>query len=536
LLTDKTAATDGVTTFDLSLQEIKDIAGGVSNHNDLNNLNVGGYQHLTAAEKANFIATKVTTIGTGGEYATVGAAVIAGKKRLIFISDVTETANIAPVGGIYDIDLNGFTLSLGTYFFGGASVPVYNIENGTITGTNLNNSTCTFRLLRCIVTMTARYCGDSGSEVLNFFANFCSLNFANNSTAFHSNAARLGDLKIENSILNGSGVTCFISFESAVAAAQKSIIRDCKTTGTFNTIFLVNADNFSLASGSVTKIAAVMNITSLHNGLLNRLTFAASTLDLYAASGRTISIQDSVFSAIAMTATDVYRYYLNNIKFENSGGFSITKAGLAAGFIYTLGNTAINSTDAIISALRIVSSNKQRSRYKYNINRKNSIIMQINSKSTHEVITAEITYGILAKCFVNDLKHLEKSATFHDWQIDKNQTIEQGKTIAEFELEQAYAYLLTLPDFADFELSNAKNWKFETRPIRLIVDKKKLTPHLLANDAVGQLVSFVLNDAEIKMHTIDNSNEEFIYIYLNFLQPEHEIIILNSDCIIIDLI
>ncbi len=160
--------------------------------------------------------------------------------------------------------------------------------------------------------------------------------------------------------------------------------------------------------------------------------------------------------------------------------------------------------------------------------------MQLNSESTHEVIIAEITYGILAKCFVNDLKQVEKNATFTDWQLDKNQTTEL--TIVEFEQKQAYEYLLTLPEFADFELSNAKNWKFETRPIRLIVDKKKLTPHLLANDAVGQLVSFVLNDAEIKAHTIDNATEEFIYIYLNFLLPEHRAIIEASDCIVIDLL
>ncbi len=160
--------------------------------------------------------------------------------------------------------------------------------------------------------------------------------------------------------------------------------------------------------------------------------------------------------------------------------------------------------------------------------------MQLNSISTHKIAIIEaITNGIIFSIFENDLKNsFVKDSVL--WQLNKNQTTEL--TIAEFEQKQAYEYLLTLPDFADFELSTGKNWKFGTRPICLIVDKKKLTPHLLANDAVGQLVSFVLNDAEIKMHTIDNSNEEFIYIYLNFLLPEHKEIIENSDCIIIDLI
>ena len=160
--------------------------------------------------------------------------------------------------------------------------------------------------------------------------------------------------------------------------------------------------------------------------------------------------------------------------------------------------------------------------------------MQLNNTNTHAIICiSAITDRIIFTEFVNDLKQIgtENSVIKN---FNKNVSCDANLTFAENESKLAYEFLAGI--FTYFELSKSKNWKFETRPIRLIVDKKKLTPHLLANDAVGQLVSFVLNDAEIKMHTIDNSNEEFIYIYLNFLQPEHEIIILNSDCIIIDLI
>ena len=157
--------------------------------------------------------------------------------------------------------------------------------------------------------------------------------------------------------------------------------------------------------------------------------------------------------------------------------------------------------------------------------------MQLNSKSTHEVIIAEITYGILAKCFVNDLKQVEKSATFTDWQLNKNQATEL--TIAEFEQKQAYEYLLTLPEFSNFEISETKNWKFADEIIRLIVDKNKLTPHLLANDAVGQLVSYVLADPVIKQKTIDTL-DGFIYIYLKFIKPEHLPILESADCVVID--
>ena len=159
--------------------------------------------------------------------------------------------------------------------------------------------------------------------------------------------------------------------------------------------------------------------------------------------------------------------------------------------------------------------------------------MQLNSISTHKIAIIEaITNGIIFSIFENDLKNtFVKNSVL--WQLDKNQTTKL--TIAEFEQKQAYEFLATLPEFENFEISESKNWKFETRPIRLIVDKKKLTPHLLSADAVGQLVSFVLNDAEIKAHTIDNATEESIYIYLNFLLPEHKLIIENSDCIVIDL-
>jgi hypothetical protein len=160
--------------------------------------------------------------------------------------------------------------------------------------------------------------------------------------------------------------------------------------------------------------------------------------------------------------------------------------------------------------------------------------MQLNNKNTHAIICiSEITERIIFTECVNDLKQIgiENSVIKN---FDKNVSCDASLTFGENESKLAYEFLSAM--FSDFEISNAKNWKFETRTIRLIVDKKKLTPHLLAADAVGQLVSFVLNDTEIKQHTIDNATEEFIYIYLNFLLPEHKLIIENSDCIVIDLI
>lgn len=159
--------------------------------------------------------------------------------------------------------------------------------------------------------------------------------------------------------------------------------------------------------------------------------------------------------------------------------------------------------------------------------------MQLNSKINHSIIVInKITNGIIFETFENDLRKVGIIDS-RLWQLDKTQPT-GTKTIADFELEKAYEYLVTLPEFSDFEISEGKNWKFADEIIRLIVDKNKLTPHLLAADSVGQLVQYVLADPDIKEKTIDNANESFIYIYLKYLLPEHEAIILGSDCIVID--
>jgi len=83
-------------------------------------------QHLTLAEKTSVLAAKPTTVGTGGEYATVGAAITAGAKRMFLLSNTTETGDIS-VSNVY-IDLNNFVLNMQSYNISGA----INIENGTI--------------------------------------------------------------------------------------------------------------------------------------------------------------------------------------------------------------------------------------------------------------------------------------------------------------------------------------------------------------------------------------------------------------------
>lgn len=160
--------------------------------------------------------------------------------------------------------------------------------------------------------------------------------------------------------------------------------------------------------------------------------------------------------------------------------------------------------------------------------------MQLNNTLNHKIIVIEtIRDNIICYEYENDLRNNGSSLIFSN-EIDKFQQVDANLTFAENEKILAYNFIAE--KFADYELAEGKNWKFADNTIRLIVDKKKLTPHLLANDAVGQLVSYVLADANIKQHTIDQPTEEFIYIYLSFLLPEHEAVIAASDCIVIDYI
>jgi hypothetical protein len=158
--------------------------------------------------------------------------------------------------------------------------------------------------------------------------------------------------------------------------------------------------------------------------------------------------------------------------------------------------------------------------------------MQLNNKTTHEILVINrITNGIIFDKFTNDLR-LNAQTDSVIWELEKTQKT-GTKTIADFELLKAYEHLISLPEYSDFEISTGKNWKFADEIMRLIVDKNKLTPHLLDNDAVGQLVSYVLADPTIKQKTIDTL-DGFIYIYLKFISPDHLPIIQNADCIVID--
>jgi len=106
-------------------------------HNSFGGLNVGDYQHLTAAGKTSVLAAKPTTIGTGGEYALITDAITAGKKNMLLVSNIAEVAHI--VGLNMNINLNNYTLSMTTL---NIRLSYSKLYNGTVNHGNSTNNRC----------------------------------------------------------------------------------------------------------------------------------------------------------------------------------------------------------------------------------------------------------------------------------------------------------------------------------------------------------------------------------------------------------
>ena len=73
-------------------------------------------------------ATNASTVGTGGDYATVDAAWTAGERNLLLISNVTETSSSASLSGTYYLEIPfGFTWDTAAQVFA-ANTSTFNIS------------------------------------------------------------------------------------------------------------------------------------------------------------------------------------------------------------------------------------------------------------------------------------------------------------------------------------------------------------------------------------------------------------------------
>ncbi len=321
LLTDKTAATDGVTTFNLSLQEIKDIAGGISLHNSFPDLNTGNYLHLTAAEKANFTAIKVTTIGTGGDYALLSTALAAGKNRLMLISNITETSNI--IFSTYtEINLNSYELNIvGNYkFIFTVKIKIY---NGSITfahSTPISGLFQEFDLSIDNVIITNNSTAN-GCYILNTGSiNNCTMNLPNYSSCGIGSAINDNQANVLNTTINGGGSSCQFAI-SGIQNQNNPEYKNITLTGSFDAIALychsIKALNYKGSTNTVVLFARtaydVLDLTGA-----NRLTTRFQNLFFGAIlAGGTISYGSADGKLIGCYFTTALTVSASNVSFEN---------------------------------------------------------------------------------------------------------------------------------------------------------------------------------------------------------------------------
>jgi hypothetical protein len=318
-------------TFDTTLGDMKEFIGEVPPHDDLSGLNVGDFQHLTAAEKTNLFAAKGITIGTNGDYATFGAAVIAGAlnnyveggsnntfTNIEFISDVTESANITipnttpSINGATSIQINGngykwnlgnieIRRSVGDFGFTTFNINNVNVITAKTTGntTFFTNTVADFR--DCTINVTTNTSGFLQGVANDVLYNNCKILLANvaGGGIGHNNA---GSFSMCNVV--GGGATCNLILVGKVI--------DSNFSGTFVTGIIdgIRTDNIFIGNK--------VNITG---------TFTSSSGKVI---GNNITASGSIYP---YTETNVFSY--NNL---NSPGVIHPAGGAATHYIVMDGN------------------------------------------------------------------------------------------------------------------------------------------------------------------------------------------------------
>ena len=350
-LADKLLGFDSDDTFSVTLQEAKDIIlnGLTSNHNDLSGLNDGDYKHLTAAEKANFTAAKVTTVGTGGDYATVGAAITAGRKRLFLLSNTTETGNISLEANTHEIDFNIFTVNMQAFRFNLVQNTYLQLKNGTLTGSssifNCANGDCFYNFENMVLIAGSTM---FLNQIHNITAFKCTFNFANIALAMVTDGLYLSTAIFSNCVFNGGGVSCNISMLGSTGT--KKSMTDCETTGTFNFLGIANANNIRLKSGTVSKIQfyAVGGITNYMNNVI----FPNTQLFIYA-SDNYANINNCVFNTIDFPSGSYKGLSLKNLELKSTSKQTFGGSNYTADGLIFNGDVDISGDNNIINAMRI---------------------------------------------------------------------------------------------------------------------------------------------------------------------------------------
>ena len=242
---------------------------------------------------------KPTTIGTGGDYLTAGAAIAAGKSGLfVLVSNVIENGNTSAITGneapIYIYSAGNYTWNLSTFAFAYASEKhiFCDVVNPNFTHISVGSKTF-INGTNVILSFTIIY---------YVFVEKCSITLPNASVLIYYG-------KINASLITGGGASCNLAMMTS--GSTYGAITDCNFSGTINSI----GCNFMRGSyGSITfylGISVTVGASASHTD--NALPGVTVDADDISGQIANASISGCVYSKIgAGTAGNNWRYNVAN--------------------------------------------------------------------------------------------------------------------------------------------------------------------------------------------------------------------------------
>jgi len=237
----------------------------------LNNLLNNIADNVLFPEDINITPYYDATVGTGGDYATLKLAEIAGKYNLKAVGDITIDDNWT-IGNKIKLDLNGYSLIFGNYQF---TIPNDNVQllitNGTITYQQTSAKSCIIGHVWSLAdnnTLQTENCTFTNLSTINgsLFAGF---GFHNKVKYNLANVAGGAFGYYTGAVIDFTGIVNDIEFiGGGINCADNTYYgtyRNVKITGSYNatnTFFFTNADNIEVLSSTDIRINVGTDIAS----------------------------------------------------------------------------------------------------------------------------------------------------------------------------------------------------------------------------------------------------------------------------------
>ena len=206
----------------------------------------------------SFIDYYDATVGTGGDYTTITAAIAANKYVLKQVGAITEAGAIG--AGTYDVTVvgdNSLLITLGAGL--GSRIRFYNC-NVSITGSGVNGR---YTFDRCLVTMNGGFCTNNVK-----FINGCEITHVSGLGIYNANVSDSTIYLNGNSAYMGYISNCIINYTSGNGFIYNGRFSNCYSSATLTFLqcrinqseFLNSAFNASSANASLTGGSIINNV------------------------------------------------------------------------------------------------------------------------------------------------------------------------------------------------------------------------------------------------------------------------------------